>query len=160
MFAARKRGVFFDVGFGAGSFYWYVAVPALQQGFPPDSISTDLHTGSMNGGMKSMANVMSSLLNLGSSLEQVIAMSTWNPAKQIKRTELGNLDVGAEADIAVLRIEKGRFGFVDSAGASYSGNQRIVAELTLRAGHVVWDLNGRASQNWKTFPYDRKKWTK
>jgi dihydroorotase len=160
MFAGRQRGVFFDVGFGAGSFYWYVAVPALQQGFPPDSISTDLHTGSMNAGMKSMNNSMSSILNLGSSLDQVIAMSTWNPAKQIKRTDLGHLDVGAEADIAVLRVDKGKFGFIDSAGAMNTGNQRIVTELTIRNGRVVWDLNGRAAESWKTFKYDRKKWVK
>jgi dihydroorotase len=160
MVAGRKRGIFFDVGFGAGSFYWYVAVPALQQGFAPDSISTDLHTGSMNAGMKTMTNSMSSILNLGSSLDQVIAMSTWNPAKQIKRTDLGSLDVGAEADVAVLRVDKGQFGFVDSAGASNTGTQRIVAELTLRNGRVVWDLNGRASENWKSFNYDRKKWVK
>jgi dihydroorotase len=160
MFTGRKRGIIFDVGFGAGSFYWYVAVPAFQQNFPPDSISTDLHTGSMNAGMKTMANVMSSVLNLGSSFDQVIAMSTWNPAKEIKRTDLGNLDVGAEADVAVLRVDKGQFGFVDSAGASNTGTQRIVAELTLRNGRVVWDLNGRASENWKTFKYDRKKWVK
>jgi len=160
MFTARKRGIIFDVGFGAGSFYWYVAVPALQQGLPPDSISTDLHTGSMNAGMKTMTNVMSSILNLGSSLQDVIAMSTWNPAKQIKRPELGTLDVGAEADIAVLRVEKGQFGFLDSAGAAHSGTQRLVAEMTLRRGRVVWDLNGRAAESWKTFKYDRKKWTK
>ena len=103
---------------------------------------------------------MSSILNLGSSLDQVIAMSTWNPAKEIKRTELGNLDVGADADVAVLRVEKGQFGFVDSAGAAHEGTQRIVAELTLRSGQVVWDRNGRASENWKTFKYNRKKWTK
>jgi dihydroorotase len=160
MFTGRKRGIFFDVGFGAGSFYWYVAVPALQQNFPPDSISTDLHTGSMNAGMKTMANTMSSILNLGSPLDQVIAMSTWNPAKQIKRTDLGSLDVGAEADVAVLRVDKGQFGFIDSAGAMNTGNQRIVAELTLRGGRVVWDLNGRASESWKTFKYDRKRWEK
>jgi dihydroorotase len=160
MFTGRKRGIFFDVGFGAGSFYWYVAVPALQQNFPPDSISTDLHTGSMNAGMKSMTNAMSSILILGSTLDQVVAMSTWNPAKQIKRTDLGNLDVGAEADIAVLRVDKGKFGFIDSAGAMNTGNQRIVTELTVRNGRVVWDLNGRASENWKSFKYDRKKWVK
>jgi dihydroorotase len=160
MFTGRKRGIFFDVGFGAGSFYWYVAVPALQQGFAPDSISTDLHTGSMNAGMKSMTNSMSSILNLGSSFDQVIAMSTWNPAKQIKRTDLGNLDVGAEADLAVLRVDKGQFGFIDSAGAANAGTQRIVAEVTVRNGRVVWDLNGRASENWKSFKYDRKKWVK
>lgn len=160
MFTGRKRGIFFDVGFGAGSFYWYVAAPALQQGFPPDSISTDLHTGSMNAGMKTMDNSMSSVLNLGTSLADVIAMSTWNPAKQIKRPELGHLDVGADADIAVLSVDKGQFGFIDSAGAAYPGNQRIVTELTLRSGRVVWDLNGRASESWKSFPYDKKKWTK
>jgi dihydroorotase len=160
MLVARKRGIVFDVGFGAGSFYWYVAVPALQQGLPPDSISTDLHTGSMNAGMKSMTNAMSSILNLGSPLQDVIAMSAWHPAKQIKRPELGTLDVGAEADIAVLRLDKGQFGFIDSAGAAYPGTQRLVAEMTLRGGRVVWDLNGRAAESWKTFQYDRKKWTK
>src|SRR6185436_2424937 len=146
MVAGRKRGVIFDIGFGAGSFYWYVAVPATQQGFYPDSISTDLHNGSMNAGMKSMANVMTSILNLGATLDQVIQMSTWNPAKEIKHPELGNLDVGADADIAVLRVDKGKFGLVDSAGAVNSGAQNIVAELTIRSGRVVWDLNGRASQ--------------
>jgi len=160
MFTGRKRGIIFDVGFGAGSFYWYVAVPAFQQGFQPDSISTDLHSGSMNAGMKSMTNIMSAILNLGAPLDQVIAMSTWNPAKEIKRTDLGSLDVGAEADIAVLRIDKGQYGFVDSAGAVNAGIQMIASELTLRNGRVVWDLNGRASENWKTFKYDRKKWTK
>lgn len=160
MFIGRKRGIFFDLGFGAGSFYWYVAAPAFEQEFPPDSISTDLHTGSMNAGMKSMNNAMSSVLNLGATLQQVIAMSTWNPAKQIERRDLGHLDPGAEADVAVLRIEKGQFGFVDSAGAVYPGSQRITTELTLRKGRVVWDLNGRASESWKTFRYDRKKWTK
>jgi dihydroorotase len=160
MFTGRKRGIIFDLGFGAGSFYWYVAVPAMQQGFPPDSISTDLHTGSMNAGMKTMTNSMASVLNLGSTLEQVIAMSTWNPAKQIKRTDLGSLDVGAEADVTVLRVDKGQFGFIDSAGAGHTGNQNIVTELTLRRGRVVWDLNARAAENWKTFKYDRKRWTK
>jgi dihydroorotase len=159
MVAGRKRGVIFDVGFGAGSFYWYVAVPAFQQGFPPDSISTDLHAGSMNAGMKSMSNVMSIILNLGSPLNEVIKMSTWNPAREIKRPQLGNLDVGAEADIAVLRVDKGKFGFIDSAGAKNTGNQMIVCELTTRKGNVVYDLNGRASQDWKTFKYQKRSWT-
>ena len=160
MFTGRKRGIVFDLGFGAGSFYWYVAEAAMQQGFPPDSISTDLHTGSMNAGMKSMTNSMSSILILGASVADVVRMSTWNPAKQIHREALGNLDVGAEADVAVLRVEKGAFGFIDSAGAGHPGDQRIVAELTIRKGRVVWDLNARAAESWKTFKYDRKKWTK
>jgi dihydroorotase len=109
MTTGRQRGIFFDLGFGAGSFYWYVAVPFCQQGFRPDSISSDLHKNSMNGGMKNMTNIMSEILNLGSPIEEVIRMSTWNPAKEIKRTQLGNLDVGAEADVAVLRVDKGKF---------------------------------------------------
>jgi dihydroorotase len=159
MWNGRKRGVIFDVGFGAGSFYWYVAVPSFQQGFYPDSISTDLHAGSMNAGMKSMINVMSIILNLGQPIDTVIRMSTSNPAKQIKRPELGNLDVGAEADIAVLRVDRGHFGFIDSAGARNDGTQNIVCEMTVRKGVVAWDLNGRASQDWKAFPYKKEKWT-
>ena len=156
--AGRKRGIVFDIGHGAGSFYWYVAVPAYAEHFYPDSISTDLHDNSMNAGMKDMTNVMSKLLNLGSPLEDVVRMSTWNPAKEIKRRELGNLDAGSGADIAVLRIDRGKFGFVDSAGAKKAGNQLIVCEMTLRSGKVMWDLNGRASDDWKTFPYQKQSW--
>ena len=158
MEAGRKRGIVFDIGHGAGSFYWYVAVPAYEAHFYPDSISTDLHINSMNAGMKDMTNVMSKLLNLGSPLDEVIRMSTWNPAREIKRPALGSLDPGAEADVAVLRVERGNFGFVDSAGARKSGSQLIVCEMTLRAGKVVWDLNGRASEDWKTFPYQKQSW--
>ena len=160
MEAGRKRGIIFDIGHGAGSFYWYVAVPAYAEHFYPDSISTDIHINSMNAGMKDMTNVMSKLLNLGSPLAEVIRMSTWNPAKEIKRPLLGNLDPGAEADVTILRVERGNFGFVDSAGAKKSGDKRIVCEMTLRAGKVVWDLNGRASQDWKTFPYQKRNWTR
>ncbi|MEX2263524.1 MAG: amidohydrolase/deacetylase family metallohydrolase [Bryobacteraceae bacterium] len=156
MIAGRKRGIIFDVGHGGGSFYWNVAAPAFEQGFFPDSISTDLHTGSMNAGMKDMINVMSKILNGGASLDDVVRMSTWNPAKQIKRTQLGHLDVGAEADITVLRLEKGNFGFVDSAGAGKAGNQRLTCEMTVRGGRVVWDLNGRAAQDWKKFQYRKR----
>jgi len=155
MWAGRKRGIFFDIGHGSGSFFWYVAVPAYQERFYPDSISTDLQSGSMNGGAKDMTNVMSSIRNLGFSLADVIRMSTWNPAQEIRRPQLGNLDIGAEADVAVLRLERGNFGLLDSAGARKSGTERILCELTLRKGQVVWDRNGLASQNWQSFPYKR-----
>lgn len=160
MEAGRKRGIIFDLGFGAGSFYWYVAVPAYEAHFAPDSISTDLHKNSMNGGMKTMANCMSEVLSLGSSLKDVVAMSTWNPAREIKHPKLGNLDVGSDADIAVLRVDNGYFGFLDSAGARRNGTQSIVAEMTVRAGKVVWDLNGRAAQDWTAFPYQKQSWTR
>jgi dihydroorotase len=156
MIDGRKRGVLFDVGHGGGSFYWNIASPAAEQKFWSDSISTDLHTGSMNAGMKDMLNVMSKMLLLGMPLEEVIRQSTWNPARFVKHPELGHLDVGAEADVSVLKLEQGQFGFLDSAGARRDGKQRFVAELTIRKGQVVWDLNGRAAEDWKTFQYKKR----
>jgi dihydroorotase len=153
MVEGRKRKIIFDIGFGQASFYWYVAVPAYQSGFHPDSISTDLHTNSMNGGMKNFNNVMTAILALGSPIVDVIRMSTWAPAQEIHRPQLGNLDVGAEADIAVLRVEKGTFGILDSAQARLAGTQRIVTEMTLRKGSVAYDLNGLASEDWQRFSY-------
>ena len=151
MVEGRKRKIIFDIGFGQASFYWYVAVPAYQAGFRPDSISTDLHTNSMNGGMKNFNNVMSDILALGSPLADVIRMSTWAPAQEIKRPQLGNLDVGAEADIAVLRVEKGAFGMLDSAQARMAGTQRIVTEMTLRKGVVAYDMNGLGERGLAAF---------
>jgi dihydroorotase len=145
---ARRRGVIFDVGHGGGSFVFRQAVPAIQQGFIPDSISTDLHVGSMNAGMKDMPNVMSKFLNLGMSLEEVILRSTWHPAREIKREELGHLSTGAPADVTVLRLEKGKFGFVDVLGARLRGTQKLAAELTIREGLVVWDRNGLTREDW------------
>jgi dihydroorotase len=148
LFEARKRGVIFDVGHGAGSFLFRQAVPAVHQGFVPDSISTDLHISSMNAGMKNMLNVMSKFLNIGMPLEDVIARSTWNPAREIKHEEVGHLSIGAGADIAVLRLERGDFGFVDVNGARMRGNQKLVCELTVRDGKVVYDLNGITREDW------------
>jgi dihydroorotase len=152
MLEGRKRGVIFDVGHGGGSFAWRIAVPAIEQGFLPDSISTDLHTGSMNAGMKDMLNVMSKFLAMGMKVDDVIARSTWNPAREIHHEELGNLSPGSPADVAVLRVETGNFGFTDMYGARESGRQRFVAELTLRDGKVVYDLNGITRPAWKTLP--------
>jgi dihydroorotase len=156
LLAGRKRGVVFDVGHGGGSFAWRIAVPAVKEGFLPDSISTDLHIGSMNAGMKDMLNVMDKFLALGLPLDDVVRRSTWNPAREIKREELGHLSVGALADVAVLRLESGRFGFVDSFGARLRATQKLVCELTLRDGKVVYDLNGLARPDWDTLPRDYK----
>jgi len=151
---AQKRGVIFDVGHGGGSFVFRTAVQAFQEGYYPNSISTDLHTGSMNAGMKDMLNVMSKFLALGMSLDNVILRSTWNPAREIQHEELGHLTVGALADITVLRLETGKFGFVDQFGARLSGNQKLTCELTLRDGKIVYDLNGLARPEWRTLPQD------
>jgi dihydroorotase len=154
LWEGRKRGVIFDVGHGGGSFAWRVAVPAVKEGFVPDSISTDLHVGSMNAGMKDMLNVMSKFLALGLTLDDVIARSTWNPAREIKQDGLGHLSVGAGADVAVLRLEDGRFGFVDSFGGRLRAPKKLVCEMTLRDGKVVYDLNGLARPDWDTLPKD------
>jgi dihydroorotase len=148
LFEAQKRGVIFDVGHGGGSFVFRYAVPATQQGFFPNSISTDLHIGSMNAGMKDMVNVMSKFLNLRMSLQQVIQASTWNPAREIKREDLGHLTAGANADIAVLRLDTGNFGFLDVEQKSMKGAQRLGCEMTILGGQVMYDLNARAYDPW------------
>jgi dihydroorotase len=146
---ARKRGVLFDVGHGGGSFLFRQAVPAIQQGFLPDSISTDLHIGSMNGAMTTMLITMSKFINMGMALEDVVGRATWNPARQVKREDLGHLSVGAPADVAVLRVLKGTYGFVDVNGARMQGTQKLEGELTVSSGKVVWDLNGITRSDWK-----------
>ena len=146
---AQQRGIIFDVGHGGGSFVFDQAIPAIQQGLKPNSISTDLHTGSMNGGMKNQLNVMSKFLNMGLTLKEVITAATWNPANIIKRTELGNLSEGAVADVVILSIQEGKFGFVDTKGWRINGDKKLFCELTLREGKVVWDLNGISRPVWE-----------
>jgi dihydroorotase len=157
LFEGKQRGVIFDVGHGAGSFVFRYAVPAMRQGFTPDSISTDLHTGSMNAGMKDLPNVMSKFLNLGMPLEEVIRKSTWNPAREIRREKFGHLSVDAPADIAVLRLDRGDFGFVDVERALMKGAQRLTCEMTLLDGNVMYDLNGRNSEPWEKLATSNKK---
>lgn len=150
LFEARKRGVLFDTGHGQGSFLFRQAVPAIRQGFLADTISTDLHIGSINAGMKDMSVVMSKFLNMGVPLDEVIARSTWAPARAIRRPELGHLSAGAIADVAVFRVDKGSFGFVDVYKARLKGTQQIVCELTLREGRVAWELNGITRDSWES----------
>lgn len=145
-FAAQKRGILFDIGHGGNGFTFARAIPSVQQGFLPFSISTDLHIASMNAGMKDMTNIMSKFLNMGLPLQDVILRSTWNPAKEIKREELGNLSVGSVADIAIFSLKKGKFGFIDSHNYLLKGTKKLEAELTIRAGKIVWDLNGIAGR--------------
>ncbi len=149
---ARKRGIIFDAGHGGGSFLFRQAVPATKQGFYPDVISTDLHIGSMNSGMKDILNTMSKFLNLGMPLQDVVRANTARAAAVIKRTDLGHLGVGAEADIAVLNVLKGKFGFIDVAGGKMMGDRKLECELTVKAGQVVWDLNGISRPLWTELP--------
>ncbi len=151
---ARKRGVIFDVGHGGGSFVFRSAAPAVKQGFYPDTISTDLHAGSMHGAMIDLPTTMSKFLAMGMPLAEVIRAVTWKPAQVIARPALGHLSAGAEADIAVWNLMQGDFGYVDHAGGQVRGRQRLFCELTLRAGRLVWDWNGRAGDDYRKLPPD------
>ena len=133
---------------------WSVAAKCLEAGFPPDSISTDLHTGSMNDGMLSQLNTMSKFLALGESLDDVIKQSTWNPAQEIKRDDIGHLSVGAIADLGVFSMTTGDFGFVDSFGGLQKGDKKLICEMTLKDGRTAFDLNGRTRQDWRQLPLD------
>ena len=154
LLAARERGILFDTGHGAGSFCFRNAVPCVEQGFWPDSISTDLHRLSMNLGMLDMPTTMSKFLVMGMPLYDVIRLSTVEPARVIGRTDHGTLSVGASADIAVLGLEQGEFGYMDSFGGVLRGDRRLECELTLFGGDVVWDRNGRSGVDWRQLPAD------
>jgi len=156
IFKAQDKGIIFDVGHGGGAFDWRQAIPSVQQGFIADVISSDLHIGSMNSGMKDMANLLSKFLNMGLSLNDVISRATINPAMAIKRTELGNLSVGSVADVAVFSLRKGDFGYLDIRGTKMKGTQKLEAELTIRAGRIAWDLNGIGSPVWNAVPVSGK----
>ena len=163
MLIGRKRGIYFDVGHGGGSFAWSVAEPMMKAGFIPDSISTDLHITSMNAGMKDLLNVADKMMALGQMVPQVVAEMTSAPAHEIKREELGSLTVGSVGDVAVLRLEQGHFGFVDMYNTHLNGTQKLTCELTIHNGKVVYDLNGISTDAWNTAPTSdpqlSKKWT-
>jgi dihydroorotase len=92
--------------------------------------------------MKDQLSVMSKFLNMGMSLAEVIKASTWKPAQVINRPLLGNLSVGAEADIAILNLRKGNFGFYDKTGFKLKGTEKLECEVTIMGGKVLYDLNG------------------
>lgn len=144
VWAAQKKGVIFDVGYGGISFSFSQAIPAIKDGFMPNSISTDIHVGDYNAAMKDILNVMSKFLIMGMDLPDVIKATTWNPAKEIQREELGNLSVGAVADVALLQLQQGKFGFFDYKGDKIAGNKKLECEMTIRAGRIVYDLNAIA----------------
>ncbi|MBI1257393.1 MAG: amidohydrolase/deacetylase family metallohydrolase [Chloroflexi bacterium] len=152
LFEARDRGIIFDLGHGAGSFWFRLAIPAIEGGWAPDSISTDLHIGNVNGPVVDMLTTMSKMLAMGWSLQETIYRSTVTPAQEIGHPELGTLSVGAEADIAVLNMQEGHFGFVDCGRAKYFGKQKLAAKLTLRAGKVVYDPEGITMPEWPDAP--------
>ena len=144
VFEAQKRGIIFDVGYGGISFAFSQAIPALKDGFYPNSISTDIHIGSMNNAMKDQTSVMSKFLAMGMKLQDVVKASTWNPATEIKRQDLGHLSPGAEADVAILNVRSGKFGMFDYKGYKIETDKKLECEMTIKGGKIVYDLNGIA----------------
>lgn len=154
MFAARDRGIHFDLGHGAASFWYRNGARAIAEGFPPDSISTDLHMGNINGHVHSMLDTMAKCMAMGMSFKEVVYRSTVTPAKAIRRPALGTLSVGAEADVAVLRRQAGDFSFRDCGWTRIAAKEQLECEMTLRAGKVVWDRHGLSCPDWETADED------
>ena len=155
---ARTRGIHFDLGHGAASFWYRNAVPALADRFPPDSISTDLHMGNINGHVHSMLDTMSKCLAMGMPLQEVIYRSTVTPARALRRPHLGNLSIGAEADLVVLGVLQGNFHYRDCGWGLLAGDFRLEAALTLRAGQVAWYRHGLSCPHFTQAPEDSGYW--
>jgi dihydroorotase len=147
---ARKRGILFDLGHGSTGFAFRVAVPAVRKGFLPDIISTAMDKTSLLLPRAEMMTTLSKLLNLGVPIDQLVERATARAARAINRPELGTLREGGLADIAVIEMQKGRFGFLDTNTARLRGDRRLRAVLTIRAGHVVWDSEGLTTGDWST----------
>jgi dihydroorotase len=146
---ARRRGVLFDLGHGGGSFLWPVAAKAMSQGFAPDTISTDLHSSSILIPESDMPNCMSKMMLLGMTLQDAVLRSTMNPAKAIARfPEIGTLGEGRVADIAVLDLRTGVFAFKDAWQKKMMGTKKLECALTVRAGSLVYDRDGRGFPEW------------
>jgi dihydroorotase len=152
LWQARERGVLFDLGHGAGSFWFRNAVPAISGGFPPDSISTDLHLSSLNGSALDTLHTVSKCIAMGMPLQEAIYRSTVTPARAIRRPQLGTLSEGAEADVAVLGWVDRPLRFADCGGASLDGRGELSCELTLRAGRIVWNPRGLGMPGWQSAP--------
>lgn len=138
---ARKRGVLFDIGHGAGSFSFRTAESALADGFAPTTVSSDLHVANVHGPVYDLVTTLSKFLLLGLPLEEVIAMATVRPAAAIGRAaDFGTIAVGGTADLSLLKLVHGRFTFRDTRGENRIGDRRLDPVGTVRAG--VWSEPG------------------
>jgi dihydroorotase len=153
LFEARKRGVIFDVGHGSGSFWFRNAVPCYEQGFPPDSLGTDLHTGNAaTGSVGSLMDLCSKMMAMGMPLEETIYRATVTPAQEIGHSEHGHLSIGAIADIAVFSIRKGEFKFRDCPGGTVSSDRKLECMLTFQNGGLAFDGNSMTGFRWQDGP--------
>lgn len=152
MYEARERGVVFDLGHGACSFWFRNACPALKQGFYPDTISTDLYIDNIFGPVYGLDYVMSKYLCMGMSIQEVIYRTTQRPAQVIHHDELGNLTSGSCADITLLKINQGSFAYPDGGRAKLCGDQRIECMATIRDGELVYNPYAYTMPEWENAP--------
>lgn len=141
---AQKRGIIFDVGYGGGSFDFRQAIPAFKAGFYPNTMGTDTHTGSE---IRDELYILSIFMAMGMDIPSVIARSTWAPAQAIKREELGNLSEGGIADVAILSVREGKFGFSDTGNGKLEGTKKLECEMTIKGGKIMYDLNAISSSS-------------
>ena len=137
----HSRGILMDVGHGAGSFSFDVAKAAFEQGFFPDTISTDLYSLNINGPVFDLPTTMSKMLNMGMPLEAIVRSTTIIPARAIGRTDLGTLRPGTVADLAVFELENDTFEYSDSHGVCRTWPLRLTCEMTLLNGEIVFTRN-------------------
>ena len=152
LFKARERGIRFDLGHGAGSFWLRNAIPAVAQGHVPDTLSTDLYIDNVAGPVIGLMHVMSKFLCMGLPLERLVAMVTTHPAQVLHRPELGTLTPGGCADVAVLRVIDGPVHFADSGRARMKGDKRLCCMATFRAGKLVYDPYALSMPDWENAP--------
>lgn len=152
LFEARKRGVKFDLGHGNCSFWFRNAVPAVQQGHMPHTLTTDLYWDNIAGPAIGLTNIMGKFLAMGMPFMEVLRRVTIAPGELLDHPEFGQMELGITADIAVLRLRKGHFGFADGGRARLNGTQRVECAMTLREGTVVYDPDARSMPEWETAP--------
>jgi dihydroorotase len=151
---ARKKGILID----SGRLLFRVAVPALKQGLLPDTISSGMDQESLLLPRATLTNVMSKFIAMGLTMEQVVERTTVGPAKAIRRPELGSIEEGGTADLAVLELRTGKFAFLDAGHAKLSAGKELRAILTVRNGSVVWDSEGLSLTHWRDAgPYSNYK---
>lgn len=155
---ARERGVIFDLGHASDGFWFRIVVPAVQQGFIPDTISADLWGVTPLTTGISLSYVMSKCMCVGMSLEEVIKRTTVVPAQIIRRPDLGNLGIGATADIAVFELQQGKFGYRGTGGGKMFGDKKLQCVMTIFGGNILYDPNGLSEPVWNEIPKDSKYW--
>lgn len=140
LWRAQRRGVGTDVGHGSGSFSFATARAALADGFRPTSISTDVHVRAAKDEppRQMMGTVMSKFLALGMTLDEVVAATTIDAARTIRKDgEIGSLRPGLAGDLAVFELREGRFTFTDCEGETVHAEQKLVPALTVLGGEVA-----------------------